>query len=295
MGVAELFRGFDERNIRVGRGDIRVRIGGTGSPLLLLHGYPQTGTMWHKVASQLAEKFTVVIPDLRGYGDSWKPASDASHIAYAKRTLAAEQKELMSQLGFDTFQLVGHDRGARVAYRLALDWPEIVRKLCLIDIVPTSVMYGNVSREFATVLYHWFVAIQPAPFPERLMAASGTLYQDAILFGMSKAAHSFSEDALAEYRKHFTEDMIRASCEDYRAGASVDLQHEKEDNGRLLECPTQILWGRHSAVGKLFDPAAVWATRASNTVCKEFDCGHFVPEEMPAELLAELLPFLNAR
>ena len=289
-----MFPEFESRSVRIDEGTLAVRIGGKGPPLLLLHGYPQTGAMWHKVAPRLAEEFTVVIPDLRGYGDSWKPAADPTHSSYSKRAMAAEQVRLMTLLGFSSFQLVGHDRGARVAYRLALDFPATVRSLTLIDIVPTSVMYASVSREFATALYHWFLAIQPFPFPEKLIGGSPFVYQDAILFGMSSAAHPYSEQALADYRRCFTPEMIHAACEDYRAGASIDLVHERDDNGLLIECPTQILWGRHSAVGKLFNPVDIWMTRAKQMVAREFDCGHFVPEEMPGEFLDELLPFLSS-
>lgn len=289
-----MFSEFERKWIAVGDGSIALRVAGMGSPLLLLHGYPQTGAMWHKIAPQLAQRFTVIIPDLRGYGDSWKPPTDARHWPYSKRASAAEQLNLMKQLGYDKFQVVSHDRGARVAYRMALDFPDHVTKLTLIDIVPTSVMYANVTRELATALYHWFLAIQPFPFPEKLMGQSPHVYQDAILFGLSSTSNAFSEEVLADYRRCYTPDMIHASCEDYRAGATIDIQHETEDNGRLIECPVQVIWGRHSTVGRMFKPIEIWGARSRQMVAREFDCGHFVPEEDPEGLLAELLSFLDA-
>jgi haloacetate dehalogenase len=291
LNTTELFPGFTEQMIRVGDGEIRTLTGGKGAPLLLLHGHPQTLAMWHKIAGTLAKSFTVVITDLRGYGKSWKPKTTADHGPYTKREVAREQVELMKQLGFATFGVISHDRGARVAHRMALDWPDRVKRLTLIDIVPTATMYGNVTREFATTLYHWFLAIQPYPFPERMIGGCRDVYLDAILFGLSTHPSPFSEQALAEYRACYTDEAIHAACEDYRAGATTDLVLDASDSDARIACPTQVLWGKHSPAGRFFDPLTVWRGKATNVTGRELDCGHFIPEEKPEELLTEILPF----
>lgn len=292
--VRKLFPGFSAHDICADGGPVRTLTGGAGRPLLLLHGYPQTSAMWHRIASHLARVFTVVIPDLRGYGHSWKPESTADHAPYTKRVIAHELVKVMQSLGMAKFSVVAHDRGARVAHRMALDWPTALDRLTLIDIVPTAVMYRDLDGRLAPALYHWFLATQPFPFPERLIGASADVYREAMLFGKSQQSQAFSEEALAEYRDCFTEQMIHASCEDYRAAASTDLVHDAADGDRKIECPLQVLWGKHSSVGRFFDALAIWQARATNASGRGFDCGHFVPEELPNELLRELLAFHQA-
>jgi haloacetate dehalogenase len=291
IDTLSLFPDFREEMINVSGGDIRALIGGEGPPLLLLHGHPQTLAMWHKIADGLARHFTLVLTDLRGYGRSWKPESTADHGPYTKRESAKEQVAVMERLGFKKFGVVSHDRGARVAHRMALDWPDRLTRLTLIDIVPTATMYANVSREFATTLYHWFLTIQPFPFPERMISGCRDLYLDAILFGLSNRPHPFVDQALAEYRACYTDASIHAMCEDYRAGATTDLMLDASDNEARISCPTQVIWGKHSPAGRFFEPLTVWRGKALNVTGCELNCGHFIPEEMPEEVLAELLQF----
>ncbi|MCO5066652.1 MAG: alpha/beta hydrolase [Rhizobiaceae bacterium] len=289
--ISPLFPGFTERTIDVCGGGIRTLVGGQGDPLLLLHGHPETLVQWQSMAGELARSFTVVMTDLRGYGRSWKPETTADHEPYTKRAMAREQVLVMRELGHERFAFIGHDRGARVGHRMALDWPDVVQRMTLIDIVPTASMYGNVTRELATALCHWFLAIQPYPFPEKIIGGARDTYLDAILFGLSKAAHPYSETALAEYRAAYNDASIHAMCEDYRAGATTDLEHDAADADARIRCPLQVLWGKHSPAGRFFDPMAVWRTKALDVVGRQMDCGHFIPEELPAELLAEIVPF----
>jgi haloacetate dehalogenase len=284
---------FKPRRIRTNGVQIHCVSAGSGPALLLLHGYPQTHSMWHLLAPELAKDYTVVCPDLRGYGDSSKPKGLPDHSNYSKRTLAQDMIGVMDALGHDRFHLVGHDRGARVAHRLARDHGQRVKTLTVIDIAPTLKMYASTHMAFARAYYHWFLFIQPAPLPERMIAAVGL---DGILGRMSAATGGragFAPAALAEYRRCFDKSMIHASCEDYRASAGVDLEHDRADAGRRITMPVLALWGARGVVGKMFDCLADWREVATDVTGRALDCGHFVPEEAPEQTLNELRTFLR--
>jgi haloacetate dehalogenase len=291
-----LFEGFEHRRVETPEAEIDLVVGGEGPPVLLLHGYPQTKAMWHKVAPMLAEDFTVVAADLRGYGDSSKPQGDEDHAAYSKRAMANDQVAAMGSLGFGSFAVVGHDRGARVGHRMALDHPERVTRLAVLDIVPTRHVFATTDRHLATAYYHWFFLIQPYDLPERLIGAAPPFYLRKKLGAWGATASAFSPEVLAEYERCFDAATIHASCEDYRAAASVDLAHDESDrsSGRDIECPLLALWGARGVVGKLYDVPEVWSTYAAGDVRgKALDCGHFLPEERPEETARELLDFLS--
>ena len=284
---------FQRRRLRVNGATINVASAGSGPAVLLLHGWPQTHAMWHAIAPRLAERYSVVCPDLRGYGDSSKPKGLPDHANYSKRVMAADMVALMRRLGHDRFQVIGHDRGARVAHRLARDHGEAVRSLAVIDICPTLAMYERTDMAFARAYYHWFLFIQPAPLPERMIEAIGW---DAVFNRLTAATGGrggFDPRALAEYRRCFDRRTIHASCEDYRASASIDLDHDRADAGRKLAIPVLALWGRRSVVGTMFDCLAEWRAVADNVSGQAFDCGHFVPEEQPQLTLAALQRFLR--
>jgi haloacetate dehalogenase len=270
--------------------EINVRHGGQGPPLLLVHGFPQTHAIWHRVAPGLARHYTLVMPDLRGYGDSAKPASDAAHAPYSKRSMARDLVELMRSMGHDRFFLCGHDRGGRVAHRLAVDHPDAVAKLVVLDISPTLTMYERTNMEFATLYYHWFFLIQPEPLPERLIGADPVFYLRRKLDPWGTASpHFFDPRALAEYERCFTPDAIHAMCEDYRAAASIDLEHDRADGERRIACPVHALWGERGVVHKLYAPVADWQAKARGPVTgTPLPTGHYIPEEAP-DLLCEHL------
>jgi len=257
-------------------------------PLLLLHGFPQTHAIWHRVADRLRRRFTLVMPDLRGYGDSAQPDGPADHSAYSKRTMARDLLELMRGLGHDAFFVCGHDRGGRVAHRLALDEPAAVRALLLLDISPTATMYERTTMEFARLYYHWFFLIQPAPLPEQLIGAAPAFYLRNKLGGWGSGGGGFFDArALAEYERCFTPDAIHAMCEDYRAAATIDLEHDRADAARRIACPVRVLWGERGVVHRLFTPVEDWRAKSAGDVSgRALPCGHYVPEEAP-ELLAE--------
>ena len=289
-----MFEGFEKRDV-AGRGtSIRIRIGGDGPPLLLLHGYPQTHAMWHLVAPVLAERFTVICADLRGYGDSGAPPSDPAHATYSKRASAADMVEVMASLGFARFMLAGHDRGGRVAHRLALDHPERLERLAVLDIVPTRTIFRATNKQIATQYYHWFFLIQPYDLPERLIGADPGYYLDRKLGAWSGGSKPFAAEAIAEYRRCFTPETIHASCEDYRAAASIDLEHDEADLDRKIACPLLVLWGARGAMERNFDVPATWRERAAGPVSgRALDCGHYLPEEQPEETARELLAFFS--
>ncbi len=290
-----MFEGFTTARLEVGGVAIHLRRGGKGPPLLLLHGYPQTHVMWHKLAPALAERFTVICPDLRGYGDSAKPPSDADHFAYSKRAMAADQVAVMKQLGFPRFQVVGHDRGARVTHRLCLDHPDCVERAALLDIIPTATVFARADKALATYYYHWFFLIQPHGLPERLIGNDADYFLERSLQSWSRKEGVFTEAALAEYRRCFRDPAtIHATCEDYRAGASIDLEHDAADTGKKVACPLLILWGEKGVVGKLYDPLPIWREKALDVRGEALPCGHFLPEEAPAETLAALSTFLRS-
>ena len=292
-----MFEGFTSHTIPVGNGiDIAASVGGDGPPLLLLHGYPQTRACWRKIAGPLAKTFTVVAADLRGYGESCKPPGGPDHAAYAKRAMAADQVAVMRALGFERFRLVGHDRGARVAHRLALDHAQAVERLALLDICPTATMYAATDQAFATAYYHWFFLIQPADFPERMIVNNTHHYIRHTLASWCRTEGAFDEAILRHYAEALFDPMaIHATCEDYRAGATIDLAHDAESdaNGRKLTMPLLVLWGGRGIVGKTFDVLATWREKSSAEVTGHaLDCGHFLPEEAPEETLKALLGFL---
>ncbi len=247
-----MFEGFRQTDINTGGAFIRTFTGGDGPPLLL-HGYPQTHVMWHKIAPRLAEDFTVVATDLRGYGDSFKPEGGENHAAYSFRAMAADQVAVMAELGFDLFRIAGHDRGARVAHRMALDHEDKVSKLALLDIVPTLTLYRDVNQAIATGYYHWYFLIQPFDLPERMIGADPEYYLRRKV-GHWSAGDCFTDEAMAEYIRCFSDPAtIHASCEDYRAAATIDLEHDRSDLDRNVACPTLVLWGAKGLMGKSFD------------------------------------------
>lgn len=289
-----LFPGFLQRKLRTSGATINLKIGGEGPPLLLLHGYPQTHAIWHKVAPQLAREFTVVCPDLRGYGDSSKPRGLPDHANYSKRAMALDMVEVMESLGFVAFHAVGHDRGARVAHRMARDHGRRVRTLTVLDISPTLKMYERTNMQFAKAYYHWFFLIQEAPLPERMLSAVGI---DYILMRLGRGKTGikyFDRRALAQYKRAFNDPRtIHATCEDYRAAATIDLVHDRKDKQRKIAMPVLALWGKQGVVAALFDCLADWREVAADVRGRALPCGHFIPEERPKELLAELRRFLE--
>ncbi len=287
-----MFAGFTRTTIATQGATINVLIGGTGAPVLLLHGYPQTHVMWHKIAPRLAQDFSAVIPDLRGYGDSSKPPDGENHFGYSKRATAQDQVEVMDHLGFKQFAVVGHDRGGRVGHRMALDHAERVTKLAVLDIVPTHKLYHNVNKEFATAYYHWFFLIQPSPFPETLIGNNAEFYLNSLLGRLKPEA--ITPEAFAEYLRCFRDPAtIHATCEDYRAAASIDLAHDDADMDRKITCPVLALWAGKGAMHKMYDVLATWRERATNVSGKALPGGHFLPEETPEETFAELKAFLS--
>lgn len=285
---------FPAHDIEIEGVRIHFRRGGEGPPLLLLHGFPQSHAIWHAVAPRLAERHTLVMPDLRGYGDSAKPEGGPDHAAYSKRAMAADQVRLMRHLGFERFFVCGHDRGARVAHRMALDWPDAVARLMLLDISPTRTMYEATNQAFATAYYHWFFLIQPAPFPERMIASDARAYLHAKLGGWGSAGRGFyAPEALAEYERTWcTPEAIHAACEDYRAAAGIDLAHDRADEAARIACPVRVLWGERGVVARLFHPIEDWQAKSALPVTgRALPAGHFIPEEAPDALLAEMLGF----
>jgi haloacetate dehalogenase len=290
-GATEFFPDFRRLSVRTAGAEINVLVGGQGPPLLLLHGYPQTHIEWRKVAPELAKTRTVVVPDLRGYGDSSKPIGGAHHAGYAKRAMAADQIEVMSALGFQQFAMVAHDRGARVGHRLLLDHPERVSRAILMDICPTSYMYEHADRAFGAAYFHWFFLIQDAPFPERLIGNNADAWL-RYAFDPAIPAH-IEPAAYAEYLRCFSQAAtIHASCEDYRAAASIDLEHDKADHGRKITCPLHVLWGSKGFVGRTYDVLSVWHKFADDVSGNAIESGHWIAEEAPHELLSEVQRFL---
>jgi haloacetate dehalogenase len=291
--MADLFPGFSVHEVGTTGGRIHARVGGSGPPVLLLHGYPQTHAMWHRVAPRLASGFTVVASDLRGYGDSAKPASAPDHAVYSKRAMAADQVALMTALGLVPFHVVGHDRGGRVAHRLALDHPERVRTVTVLDIAPTRHMYEGTRLEFARSYWHWFFLVQPEPLPERLIGADPRFFLHQKLASGAAGLAPFAPAALAEYERCFDDRTIHASCEDYRASISIDLLHDREDEDRRVTAPLLALWGSRGVVHRCFDVLAAWRERATAVTGRALDCGHYIAEEAPDDLLRELASFLS--
>jgi haloacetate dehalogenase len=287
-----LFPGFETRRVATPGADIHCVVGGAGPPLLLLHGFPQTHAMWHRIAPTLAASFTVVCADLRGYGDSSKPPGGDDHAGYAKRAMAADMVEVMRALGHERFALVGHDRGGRVAHRLVRDHPQSVSRLAVLDICPTASMYAQTGFEFARAYYHWFFLIQPFDLPERLIGGDPRYYLHRKMAGWgSSGLGIFDPRALAEYERCFTPDAVHAMCEDYRAAASIDLEHDRGDAARV-DCPLLVLWGDKGVVHRLFDPLAEWRAVAGDVRGHPMAAGHYIAEESPRDTLEALQAFL---
>ncbi len=292
------FEGFEARRYRLRDTEIFARCGGRadGPPLLLLHGFPQTHVMWHRVAQRLADHFFLLLPDLPGYGDSAMPPGAADHANYSKRVVAQELATLMAHLDDRPWSVCGHDRGARVAHRLALDHPSRVRRLCLLDIAPTLDMYNATDMAFARAYYHWFHLIQPAPLPETMIAADARGYLHVKLGGWGSGGLAHVEPAaLAEYERCFCRPAaIHAACEDYRASAGIDLEHDRASRaaGERIACDLLVLWGERGVVQRLFDPLTLWQAQCSAQVSGEaLPCGHFIPEELPQKTAAALKAF----
>jgi haloacetate dehalogenase len=276
--------------------NIHCRIGGEGPPLLLLHGHPQTHVIWHKVADQLAENFTVVAADLRGYGDSDKPPASEASVSYSKRIMARDQLMLMQSFGFTQFSVLAHDRGARVAHRLALDHPDAVTRMILLDIAPTLAMYTQANEEFARAYWHWFFLIRPTPLPETLIETDPENYLRTVMGTRSAGMGPFTDDAFSEYLRCLKlPGAAIAICEDYRASAGLDLEHDQADidAGNKLNCPLLVLWGEKGTVGRCFSPLHEWQKVALNVDGKALASGHYIAEEIPELLLEYTLDFLK--
>ena len=289
-----MFEGFEQKKVATSGAAINLVIGGSGPPLLMLHGYPQTHVMWHKVAPRLAEHFTVVAADLRGYGDSDKPAGDPDHLNYAKRSMARDQAEAMESLGFMSFYLAGHDRGARVSHRLTKDYPDRVLKLATLDIIPTRRMFQIVNKEMAANTYHWFFLMQPYDFPERVIGADADYFIRHSFQRGSNWQDVFPAEALEEYVRCSTDPAtIHAICEDYRAGASIDLVHDEADFDNKVTCPHLALWSDRGYVGRTQDVLAVWRDYSTNVRGHSVPSGHYIAEELPDETYRAFLEFFS--
>jgi len=276
---------------------LNVRRAGQGAPLLLLHGHPQSHAMWHRVAPRLAERFDVVLMDLRGYGDSGRPAAGLESAGYSKREMALDAVHVMRSLGHERFGVLAHDRGARVAHRLALDHPQAVQRLLLLDIAPTLAMYRGTSEAFARAYWHWFFLIQPPPLPEALIASDPARYVRSVMGARHAGLAAFAPEALAEYERCAAiAGTAEAVCADYRASAGIDLAHDQADAdaGRRLTQPLRVLWGEHGVVGRCFDVPALWRAAATDFTGRSLPCGHYIAEEAPALLLDETLAFFRS-
>jgi haloacetate dehalogenase len=293
-----MFEGFAEHELPTDRGTIFARVGGKGPPLLLLHGYPESHLMWHAAAPLLAEHFTVVATDLAGYGASLRPAPATDHAPHSKRALAVDQVQAMAALGYEQFAVAGHDRGGRVAYRMALDHPDRVSALAVLDIVPTAEVWRRADATLALVYWHWGFLAQPAPLPEKLIGGAPDDFFDAHLgaIGLGREPGRYPEEVLAAYRDQLHDPgFVQAVCEDYRAGASIDREHDEADRGRRrIECPVLVLWGGRGALGPLYgDVLEVWRPWAPQVTGRALDASHFLVEDAPEEVAHELTGFLQ--
>lgn len=286
---------FKEEKIKVDDIEINFKHGGKGNPLVLIHGFPQTHVMWHKVANELSKHFYVICPDLRAYGKSSKPKGLDDHSNYSKKTMAKDIIEVISYLGFDKFYLAGHDRGARVVHRMCLDYEDKILKACVMDITPTYHMFKNTNQNFATGYYHWFFLIQPNGLPEKMIGDDPAYYLKEKLKRWSDKdipfEDKFDKKALNEYIISYDEASIHGSCEDYRAGATIDMYDDEKTRNRKLNTPLLVLWGEKGFVNKTYDVIKVWQDYANNVQGKTLPCGHFLPEEKPKEVIEELKDF----
>jgi haloacetate dehalogenase len=292
-----LFESFERRRLVVDGTEIACVVGGSGPPLLMLHGYPQNLNLWARVAPKLATRFNVVCADLRGYGESDKPKDAADHSNYSFRAMANDQLGLMRQLGFERFHVVGHDRGGRTGHRMALDHPAAVASLVVMDIAPTYTMFMETNRKIAGAYWHWYFLQQPEPFPERLIGADPDFFYETCLFGWGAAsAGDFDQDMLAAYRKSWRDpEMIHGSCADYRAAATIDVEHDEADLDRKVECPTLVFYGAKGVMARLFDLPAQWRQRCRDVRVATLPGGHFFVDQFPDEVFRELLGFLEGR
>lgn len=272
---------------------INVTHGGKGKPLLLIHGYPQTHIMWYKVVEKLSKEYYIICPDLRGYGDSSKPKGDEKHLIYSKKSMAKDMITLMQKLGFDKFFVAGHDRGARVTHRMCLDYPNNILKACVMDITPTYHMFKNTNQAFATGYYHWFFLIQPDFLPETMIGSNPRYYLEEKLKRWSAKGSVFDKEVVDEYVRCFDKDSIHATCEDYRAGASIDMSDDEKDRNRKISTPLLVLWGEKGFVNRTYDVLNVWKEYALDVGGEALDCGHFLPEEKPKEVSQKLKEFFN--
>lgn len=289
-----MFEDFVEEKIEGDGATLFVRCAGPrdAPPLVLLHGYPQTSVMWHRVAPLMARDYHVICPDLRGYGRSDKPASSDSHFPYSKRAMARDIHAMMQRLGHDQYVVGAHDRGARVAHRLGLDYPKHVVAMTLMDIAPTREMYAGTTSKFAEIYWHWFFLMQKHPLPERMIGNDPEGFWKAKCFNQARGDNPFSEDALQEYLTCFaTPDAIHASCEDYRAAATIDIAHDDADEGRKLSMPVQVLWAKRGAIETCFDAMSLWKRRANHVEGHAVEATHYMAEEIPEEIAGEMLSF----
>jgi haloacetate dehalogenase len=291
--MSNFFPGFEQRRIATSGAEIDLVTGGKGPPLLLLHGYPQTHLLWRKIAPRLAEEFTLVIPDLRGYGDSSKPPAGPDQTAYSKRALAQDQAEVMSALGFERFRVAGHDRGARVAHRLVRDHAERIDRVALLDIVPTLYRFETIDDKAARGSFHWFFLIQPGGLPERLIGAEAEFFLRHML-GLARHPDRLEPEVFADYLRCFTNpETIRATCDEYRAGAGIDLEHDRADRAKKITMPLLVLWGKTSGQGSGYDMLSVWHDHANDVRGHAVDSGHFLPEDAPDPTCAALRRFFK--
>lgn len=293
-GVGKLFPAFKQATIPANGQQINALVAGNGPPLLLLHGHPQSLVCFHKIAMPLAQHYTVVLTDLRGYGDSTKPAGDDKHLTYSKREMAKDQVEVMHKLGFERFQVAGHDRGGRVAHRMALDFPEKVERMSVMDIAPTATMYAKADKAFATKYFWWFFNIQPNPLPETLIGANPEFYLQTHLTRQNKTPGAITPEAMAEYRRCYTPEMVHAVMEDYRAAATIDLDHDAADADKRIQAPVLAIWGDKGVVGKTYDVMQTWRDKAAQDVTGgTLPCGHYLAEEAPDETIRAMLGFFR--
>ena len=291
--IEKLLPGFRRSRIKTSGAEINIVVKGEGAPLLLLHGHPQTLVCWHKVAPKLAERFTVVLADLRGYGDSSKPDGGRDSIAYSKREMARDPVEVMRALGFSRFHAAGHDRGGRVLHRLLLDHPAAVTRAAVLDIAPTATMYAKVTKDFAMRYMWWFFLSQPAPLPETLIGNNLDFYLQAHISKQNKTPGAIDPVALAEYRRCYTAETLHAVCEDYRAAAGIDLVHDAADADKRIACPLLALWGEKGVVGSTYDVPATWREKATDVRGESLPCGHYLPEEAPELVIDRLSAFFT--
>ena len=284
---------FRKQIVKNGDVNISVNVMGSGEPLLLIHGYPETHLTWHKIVPELAQRYTVICPDVRGNGGSDKPVGGPDHSNYSKRALASDMIAIMDELGFETFKVVGHDRGARITHRLCLDYPSRVTKAVLLDIIPTRTLYETVNKDVATAYFHWFFLIQKAPIPETLIGGNPIKFLHWGLSTRIGGIDAVDPVALADFEKNFLDpDAIHATCEDYRAGATIDLEHDKADSDAKIQCPLLVIWGNLAPMGKYYDVLSTWQDKALDVRGFGLECEHYIAQEKPAELLAALDEFL---